>query len=151
MSVLRGHPHIHGMAWSDHSKLDKEYPGLQKTFQKLKQRKRLYQEDITPMQQFVDATISCTTNKDEIKKLLTPDGRAVNEDPDCRKKCNPESCSTCCERRAQLIKERVEDVNTHHHTKTCRKHGPRLSVWHPPAPQRVHHHRPGNERGREEG
>ena len=135
MSFLRGHPHIHGMAWSDHSKLDKEYPGLQKTFQKLKQRERLYQEDITPMQQFVDATITCTTNKTEIKKLLTPNGHAVEENQDCSRKCDPESCSTCCEWRAQLIKERVEEVNTHHHTKTCRKHGPdcRFGIPRPPS------------------
>ena len=123
------------MAWSDHGKINKKYPGLQKTFQKLKQRERLYQEDITPMQQFVDATITCTTNKTEIKKLLTPNGQAVKGDQDCCQKCDPDSCFTCCERRAQLIKERVEDVNTHHHTKTCRKHGPdcRFGVPRPPS------------------
>ena len=131
----RGHPHIHGMAWSDHHKLEKKYPGLQKTFQKLKQREKLNQEDITPMQQFVDATITCTTNKDKIKKLLTPDGRAREKDPDCSQQCDPDSCSLCCERWAKLIKERVEDVNTHHHTKTCRKHGPdcRFGIPRPPS------------------
>ena len=123
------------MAWSDHEKLEKKYPGLQKTFQKLKQRERLCHEDISPMQQFVDATITCTTNNDKIKKLLTSDGRAIEGYPDCSQKCDPDFCSMCCERWAQLIKDRVEDVNSHHHTKTCRKQGPdcRFGIPRPPS------------------
>ena len=123
------------MAWSDQNKLGMKYPGLLKTFQKLKQRERLLAEDIIPMQKFVDATITCTTNKDDIKKLLNPDGRALDWDPDCNQSCNPDSCSVCCERVALLIKESVEDVNTHHHTKTCRKQGPdcRFGIPRPPS------------------
>ena len=132
----RGHPHIHGMAWSDTSELNKKYPGLQTTFAKLKEREYLTQEDIKPLQKFVDATITCTTNLKEIKELLRPNDPTCDDDhPDCSLKCDPENCAGCCERCAKLIKERVEEVNTHHHTKTCRKHGPgcRFGIPRPPS------------------
>ena len=123
------------MAWSDHEKLGERYPGLETTYKKLKQRERLSAEDITPLQKMVDATITCTTNKDDIKKLLNPGGRALDWAPDCRQKCDPDSCSVCCERWALLVKERLEEVNTHHHTKTCRKQGPecRFGIPRPPS------------------
>jgi hypothetical protein len=123
------------LAWSDHEKLEKKYKGLKKTFEKLKQRERLCHEDISPLQQFIDATIICSTNKNKIKQMLSPDGGATEEDPDCNQECEPFSCSLCCEKWAQLIKERVEEVNTHYHTKTCRKHGPdcRFGIPRPPS------------------
>ena len=124
------------MAWSDTSELNKKYPGLKTTFAKLKERETLMQDDIQPLQKFVDATITCTTNLEEIKKLLTPIAPACDDDhQDCSLKCYPEDCAACCERCAKLIKERVEEVNTHHHTKTCRKHGPgcRFGIPRPPS------------------
>ena len=124
------------MAWSNTSELNEKYPGLKTTFAKLKEREKLTHDDIKPLQKFVDATITCTTNINEIMKLLRTDAPARADDhQDCSLKCYPEDCATCCERCAKLIKNRVEEVNTHHHTKTCRKHGPgcRFGIPRPPS------------------
>jgi hypothetical protein len=68
LTIFRGHPHIHGMAWSNMTELEKKYKGLQTTFQKLKERTRLDIGDITPLVQFVDATVTCTTNVNELTR-----------------------------------------------------------------------------------
>ena len=92
------------MAWSDMTDLEKKYQGLQNTFQKLKKREKLCQEDITPLQLFVDATVTCTTNVEEIKKLLRPNIQADgDEEHDCIQKCDPEDCANCCQRCGELV------------------------------------------------
>jgi hypothetical protein len=53
--------------------LEKKYPGLQTSFKKLKERQRLTRNDITPLQQFVDATVTCTTDIAELKKIFRPE------------------------------------------------------------------------------
>ena len=121
----RGYPHIHGMTWCNMEELEKDYKGLKRTFEKLKQREELYQEDITPLQQFVEANITCSTDIEELKKLLQPKGHDDNmEEGECFNNCDPEKCDICCEYCAELIRQRALETNTHHHTKTCRKHGP---------------------------
>jgi hypothetical protein len=102
-NVFRGHPHIHGMAWSNMEELETKYKGLQTTFKKLKERKRLTTDDILPLQQFVDATVTCTTNVNELKKMLRPeiDDNDV-EQPDCSRDCDPRKCNVCAEQCAKL-------------------------------------------------
>ena len=75
------------------------YPGLQKTFLKLKQSKRLENDDITPLLKFGRDTITCSTDP---KVLMSQFG--INME------------------RAEKIVNMVKEVNTHHHTKTCRKY-----------------------------
>ena len=75
------------------------YPGLQKTFLKLKQSKRLDNDDITPLLKFGKDTITCSTDP---KVLMSQFG--INME------------------RAEKIVNMVKEVNTHHHTKTCRKY-----------------------------
>ena len=101
----RGHPHIHGMAWSKTDELDKIYPGLHLAFAKLKERVRLLENDIRALVSFADATITCSRNKKIIQRYF-------------------EECSNDTEKElmAGVVKERVTEVNVHHHTKTCRKH-----------------------------
>ena len=133
----RGHPHVHGMAWSDMEQLERDYKGLKVTFQKLKQRDKLTTEDIRPLQQFIDASATCTTDTQEIKHLLQQvDSEAKKLK--CDKKCdgNPDKCCTCAEGVANLIRERVLDVNVHHHTKTCRKKGPKCRFGIPRCPSK---------------
>ena len=97
--LISGYAHIHGSAWSDFDILEETYPGLQKTFLKLKQRKRLDEDDISPLLQFGKDTITCSTDP---KVLMSQFG--INR------------------RRADKIVKMVKEVNTHHHTKTCRKY-----------------------------
>ena len=101
----RGHPHIHGMAWSKKDELDIIYPGLQLAFAKLKERVRLVDKDIRVLVSFADATITCSRNKYIIKRYF-------------------EECKNDEEKKlmATVVIERVSEVNVHHHTKTCRKH-----------------------------
>ena len=79
--------------------MEETYPGLQKTFLKLKQSKRLDKDDITPLLQFGKDTITCSTDP---KVLMSQIG--INR------------------KRAEKIVKMVKGVNTHHHTKTCRKY-----------------------------
>ena len=132
----RGHPHIHGMAWSNMDELETKYKGLQTTFKKLKERQRLSTDDILPLQQFVDSTVTCTTNISELKKMFRPELNDNDEEQaDCKKDCDPRKCNICAEQCAKLIKKRVIEVNTHHHTKTCGKKGPdcRFNIPRPPS------------------
>ena len=133
---FRGHPHIHGLAWSDMGELDKKYPGLQTAFQKLKERQRLNSDDITPLQQFVDATITCTTNVTELKKIFHPiEDEDYEEQELCDGECDPAKCNNCAVQCAKLVRQTVLAVNTHHHTKTCHKKGPgcRFGIPRPPS------------------
>ena len=124
------------MAWSNMEELEQKYNGLQTTFKKLKERQRLSTDDILPLQRFVDATVTCTTNVDELKRFFRPkfDDNDVEQN-DCNKECEPRKCNACAEQYAQLIKQRVLEVNAHHHTKTCRKKGPdcRFHIPRPPS------------------
>ena len=116
--------------------LNKKYPGLQKAFQKLKQRHRLNTDDITPLRQFVDATVTCTTNVTELKQIFHPiDGEDHEEKQLCDGECDPAKCTDCSVKCAELVREMVMAVNTHHHTKTCRKKGPgcRFGIPRPPS------------------
>ena len=99
MLQISGYAHIHGSAWSDFTILEETYPGLQKTFLKLKQSKRLDKDDITPLLQLGMNTITCSTDP---KVLMSQFG--INR------------------KRADKIVKMVKAVNTHHHTKTCRKY-----------------------------
>ena len=124
------------MAWSKMEELEKKYHGLQTTFQKLKQRERLSNKDITPLQQFVDATVTCTTNVNELKKIFHPIEKEINEgNENCQDECDPKECAMCAERCAEQVRHMVKDVNTHHHTKTCRKKSPgcRFGIPRPPS------------------
>ena len=124
------------MAWSKMEELEQKYNGLQTTFKKLKERQRLSTDDILPLQQFVDATVTCTTNVDELKRIFRPtfDDNDAEQDG-CNKECEPRKCNACAEQCAQLIRQRIIEVNTHHHTKTCRKKGPdcRFNIPRPPS------------------
>ena len=105
--------------------LDKKYPGLLKAFQKLKERRRLNNDDIIPLQKFVDATVTCTTNVAELKKIFHPiQDEDYEEQEPCDGECDPVDCITCAGKCAELVRQMVLAVNTHHHTKTCRKKGP---------------------------
>ena len=136
-SCFRGHPHIHGMAWSNMEELEKKYKGLQTTFQKLKQRNRLTTEDIRPLQQFVDATVTCTTNVEELKRIFHPTCEDTNMRGQkvCSTDCDPEKCNICAEWWAELVRQRVIQVNTHHHTNTCARKEPdcRFGIPRPPS------------------
>ena len=124
------------MAWSKMEELEKKYHGLQTTFQKLKQRERLSNKDITPLQQFVDATVTCTTNVNELKKIFHPIEKEINEgNENCQDECDPKECAMCAERCAELVRQMVIDVNTHHHTFTCGKKNPgcRFGIPRPPS------------------
>ena len=163
-SAFRGHPHIHGMAWSSMEELEQKFPGLQTTFKKLKERQLLTSTDITPLQQFVDSTITCTTNPAELKKIFRPEDqnseapadqptalRHINlkgsmdklpafcqinsEDSHCKGECDPSKCNNCAWMCAELVRQRVIAVNTHHHTKTCVKKRPgcRFGIPRPPS------------------
>lgn len=96
----RGHPHIHGMAWSKMEQLEENIPGLNQAFQKLKQRKRLDGADVRALTHFSDSTVTCSRDTGELRTKFQ-----LNEE---------------C---AELITARVSEVNVHHHTKTCRKKG----------------------------
>ena len=124
------------MAWSNMEILEQNYNGLQTTFKKLKERQRLSTDDILPLQCFIDATVTCTTNIDELKRFFRPafDDNDVEQD-ECIKECEPRKCNVCAEQCALLIRQRVMEVNTHHHTKTCHKKGPdcRFSIPRPPS------------------
>ena len=124
------------MAWSDMVELEQKYKGLQKTFKKLKERNRLNIEDILPMQKFVDATVTCSTNIDELKGMIYEGVDNVEGNQiDCNGECDPKDCILCAEKFAKLIRQRVIEVNTHHHTKTCNKKGPdcRFNIPRPPS------------------
>ena len=148
--------------------LEKKYPGLQTSFKKLKERQRLTRNDITPLQQFVDATVTCTTNVDELKKIFRPEENnsstpsdkltalcqsnykrsidkltALSQSSDqnsngqenCNRECNPAKCDRCALICAEVVRQRVMAVNTHHHTKTCVKKRPgcRFGIPRPPS------------------
>ena len=66
----RGHPHIHGMAWSRKEELDKIYPGLQLAFNKLKERVRLDPVDTQALAAFADETITCSRSQVFLKKYF---------------------------------------------------------------------------------
>jgi hypothetical protein len=125
------------MAWSNMKELEKKYKGLQTTFQKLKQRTRLNIEDITPLLQFVDATVTCTTNVNQLTRMFhtTKGDNNEEEQINCRSDCDPEKCKICAQCVAELVRQRVIDVNTHHHTRTCPKKGPgcRFGIPRPPS------------------
>ena len=61
----RGHPHIHGMAWSNMEQVNEKFEGLQQTFKKLKEREHLTSNDIKPLQKFIDATVTCSISLKE--------------------------------------------------------------------------------------
>jgi hypothetical protein len=133
---FRGHPHIHGMAWSRMEELEKKYCGLQMTFQKLKQRERLSYKDIVPLQKFVDATVTCTTDVNELKKIFHPiESESQEGNENCQDECDPEKCVMCAELCAEQVRHMVINVNTHHHTKTCgkKKPGCRFGIPRPPS------------------
>jgi hypothetical protein len=102
--------------------LEKKYPGLQTSFKKLKERHRLTIDDITPLQQFVDATVTCTTNIAELKKIFRPEENnsetpadeptalrqsnlkksldqltalSQSNNKNCNGECNPAKCDSC--------------------------------------------------------
>ena len=125
------------MAWSNMTELEKKYKGLQTTFEKLKERTRLDIEDITPLVQFVDATVTCTTSVKELTRIFnkTIDDENEENQNTCNSDCDPEKCRLCANSLAELVRQRVCDVNTHHHTKTCPKKGPgcRFGIPRPPS------------------
>ena len=117
-------------------KLESKYKGLKTAFKKLKERELLTIEDILPLQQFVDATVICTTDVEELKRLLRPESEFHDiEKILCDGDCDPRQCDACAEQCAKLVRKRVLEVNTHHHTKTCAKKGPdcRFNIPRPPS------------------
>ena len=143
----RGYPHIHGMAWSDMEELERKYPGLKATFLKLKKRERLVPEDIWPLQMFTDDTVTCTTDVQQLRNMFKPSSNDVEERDilwdeltgeeeeeqgdrvgrECIDDCNGDfsKCNNCAMECAKMVREKVLEVNVHHHTKTCRKKGPK--------------------------
>ena len=142
--------------------LEKKYPGLQTSFKKLKERQRLTREDITPLQKFVDATVTCTTNVAELKNIFHPEetnsatpadkltalcqsnlkssideltALSQSNNQNCNGERNPAKCESCAWMCAEVVRQRVLAVNTHHHTKTCVKKRPgcRFGIPRPPS------------------
>ena len=62
----RGNSHIHGCLWSDFEKLEDQFPGVQKTFKKLKERKHLLPEDTVPLINLVKKTVTCTLKPEKL-------------------------------------------------------------------------------------
>ena len=96
----RGHPHIHGLAWSKMDKLETSITGLKLAFQKLKQQQKLGSEDVQALRLFIDSSVSCSRDQEEMMRQF-----ALSAED------------------AQVVIDRVSQVNVHHHTKTCRKNG----------------------------
>ena len=96
----RGHPHIHGLAWSKMDKLETSITGLKLAFQKLKQQQNLGSEDVQALRLFIDSSVSCSRDQEEMMRQFTLSAEDV-----------------------QVVIDRVSQVNVHHHTKTCRKNG----------------------------
>ena len=53
----RGHPHIHGMAWSRIATLEKLYSGVHQAFNKLKERSKLDANDINALVKLAQTNI----------------------------------------------------------------------------------------------
>ena len=118
-NISRGHPHLHGMAWSNLEELNKKYQGLQGTFKKLKERDQLSPTDIKPLRQFINATVTCTTSLLKLKKKLSQEIYDNYEDAEeeekyeCTDDCrgDPEKCDACSWKFAKLVKDRVEELS----------------------------------------
>ena len=76
----------------------------------------LSDDETEEMSQFVDKFICCSTDPDDIKKLL------YRVDENARDKI------------AQNVASTVQEVNTHHHTKSCRKHNTKCRFNFPKLP-----------------
>ena len=122
------------MAWADFKELEKKFPGVQGAFQKLKERERLQPEDISPLQKFINSTVTVTTNVLELKRMFKGEEDWAREeilegedevDEDCVDDCNGDStkCNACAWKNAIIVRDRVLQVQWHHHTKSCKKHG----------------------------
>ena len=94
----RGNSHIHGCLWSDFERLEDQFPGVKESFEKLKQRKHLSSDDTVPLINLVKKTVTCTLKPE---KLMEDFGYDL-------------------ERATKIVKS-AKEVNTHHHTKTCKK------------------------------
>ena len=122
------------MAWADFKVLEKKFPGLQGAFQKLKERERLQPADILPLQKFINSTVTCTTNILHLKRMFKGEEDWDREEicdgeenivVDCITDCSGDAskCNACAWKYAMIVRDRVLEVQWHHHTKTCKKHG----------------------------
>ena len=87
-----------GSAWSNFERLEEKFPGIKKTFEKLKQRKHLDPEDTLPLIDLAKKSVTCTLSP---QKLMEDFGYDYET--------------------ALKIVKSAKEVNTHHHTKTCKK------------------------------
>ena len=110
----RGNAHIHGAAWSNFKDLEYLYPGLKMTFLKLKERKQLSCKDVKSLISFLQETITCTLSVERLMKF------------------------GLSKKRAEFICKVVQEVNLHHHTKTCRKFNTICRFKYPRYPSNFH-------------
>ena len=137
----RGAGHIHGVAWSNLTKVSEliveekeagiilsnkkkeiddnekeDCPHLENAYRKLRENKPLIEAEESALIDFVDRAVTCTLNPDMAAKMIDKDlDRAEG---------------------LKIIKI-VQDCLQHHHTKACRKHGatcrfrfPKFPMWH---------------------
>ena len=84
------------MAWSKMEPIDEKYAGLQDTFKKLKERRRLTHADILPLRKFIDATITCSTSITDLTKWFYPTPYEESDISDeCTANCDPRGCLSC--------------------------------------------------------
>lgn len=95
----RGNAHLHGAAWSNFEELEQLFPGITRTFDKIRQNKRLLQEDLKSLTKMAESSLTCTLNVEEIERF-----RLSQED-------------------AEWVANTVKEVNKHHHTKSCQRDG----------------------------
>ena len=105
----RGAGHIHGVLWLNFENmaecLDLNPKLIKNAFEKFrKAEEELTNDETEEMSKFVDKFICCSTSPDDIQKLLY---RVDENDRD---------------KVAANVATTVKEVNTHHHTKSCRKH-----------------------------
>ena len=119
----RGAGHIHGVLWLNFEdmagSINLKPKLIQNAFEKFrKAEEELSNDETEEMSKFVDKFICCSTNPEDIKKLL------YRVDENDRQKV------------AENVSNIVEDVNTHHHTKSCRKHNTKCRFNFPKLPSK---------------
>ena len=71
----RGSSHVHGCCWASFERLEELFPGVKKTYEKLKQKKHLFQEDIQPLINLIKKTVTCTLS---VEKLIEDFGLDID-------------------------------------------------------------------------
>ena len=111
----RGAGHIHGVLWID---FDKELPNdldnkvIKAAFNKFRHNDDLSAEEESEVIKFIDTFVTCSSDKDEAKKLLIRD---------------------CGDKDAVALKSAniAKTVNKHKHNRTCRKYNTKCRFNYP--------------------